>query len=304
MRLFNIAEGRSDLDGLAEGQDHYQDKFTASLNVFVTDTERKPSQPAPWQTDQTKRTIETMFTTQIEKEEVVDNFGMLSNCELASKAEGAYLGDYDLFKELIATIPEMIQAFPTLPELSRFCPNSSKGQNRRVWCLFIYLWVRGIDCDYSRNDPSPPDLSRTLRSLKPPSNLGGLNFGTEYSNVTPSTTPTSNSQTPNKVPPTTPQHSMQTTTTPKHQMKSPVVGGDYSRSHFDTFNKSQPAEPKPKTKGSDVFGDLLGSQGYSFTAKKENTPRTINAMRKEELAVYMDPEKLKILEWVSNFTLH
>ncbi|KAJ8981813.1 hypothetical protein NQ317_007399, partial [Molorchus minor] len=31
------------------------------------------------------------------------------------------------FKESIATIPEMIQAFPTLPELSRFCPNSSEG---------------------------------------------------------------------------------------------------------------------------------------------------------------------------------
>lgn len=56
---------------------------------------------------------------------------------------------------------------------------------------------------------------------------------------------------------------------------------------------------KSKPKSEDVFGDLLGSQGYTFTAKKDNTPRTINAMRKEELAVYMDPEKLKVMEWVS-----
>ncbi|KAJ8977411.1 hypothetical protein NQ317_003192 [Molorchus minor] len=46
------------------------------------------------------------------------------------------------FKESIATIPEMIRAFPTFPEFSRF--------------------LRGIDCDYSRNDPSPPDLAPTL----------------------------------------------------------------------------------------------------------------------------------------------
>lgn len=66
---------RSDLDDLSEAHDHFQDRFTVALNVFVTDTERKPTQPAPWQTDQTKRLIDTMFTSQIEKEETVDNFG-------------------------------------------------------------------------------------------------------------------------------------------------------------------------------------------------------------------------------------
>lgn len=48
-----------------------------------------------------------------------------------------------------------------------------------------------------------------------------------------------------------------------------------------------------------MFGDLLGSQGYQFASKRDNSPRTINEMRKEELARDMDPEKLKILEWVS-----
>jgi cyclin G-associated kinase len=42
-----------------------------------------------------------------------------------------------------------------------------------------------------------------------------------------------------------------------------------------------------------VFGDLLGSQGYQFP-KRETGPRTINEMRKEELAKDMDPDKLKV----------
>lgn len=45
----------------------------------------------------------------------------------------------------------------------------------------------------------------------------------------------------------------------------------------------------------DIFGDLLGSQGYSFTSSKASTgPRTINDMRKEEMAKDMDPDKLKV----------
>lgn len=127
---------------------------------------------------------------------------------------------------------------------------------------------------------------------------GGLNFGAQRTVFPPSTTPTSGSQTPNRAPPTTPQHAPSAATTPKHQAKSPV-GPDYSRSHFDTLNKNQPTEQKTKPKSDDIFGDLLGSQGYTFTGKKDNTPRTINAMRKEEMATHMDPEKMKILEWVS-----
>lgn len=69
---------RGDLDDLAEGQDHYQDTFTVQTNVFVTDTERKPTQPAPWFTDQTKPNSDTVFSSQIEKDETVDNFGWFS----------------------------------------------------------------------------------------------------------------------------------------------------------------------------------------------------------------------------------
>lgn len=45
----------------------------------------------------------------------------------------------------------------------------------------------------------------------------------------------------------------------------------------------------------DMFGDLLGTQGFDFTStKRDSGPKTINAMRKEELAKDIDPDKLKV----------
>lgn len=67
---------RGDLDDLAEGNGHYQQNFSVSMSVFVADTERKSTQPAPWLSDQTTRIIDTVFSSQIEKDETVDNFGI------------------------------------------------------------------------------------------------------------------------------------------------------------------------------------------------------------------------------------
>lgn len=47
--------------------------------------------------------------------------------------------------------------------------------------------------------------------------------------------------------------------------------------------------------GEDVFEDLLGSQGFSFSSGKDAGPRTMAEMKKVELAKNMDPEKLKVL---------
>lgn len=91
--------------------------------------------------------------------------------------------------------------------------------------------------------------------------------------------------------------------TPSHQVRSPGESqrADYSRSHFD--------QPKPngnggtngggvqKEKSGDIFGDILGSQGYSFGNARGHGPRTINDMRKEEQVKEMDPERLKLMEW-------
>ncbi|XP_031715353.1 putative tyrosine-protein phosphatase auxilin isoform X3 [Anarrhichthys ocellatus] len=45
------------------------------------------------------------------------------------------------------------------------------------------------------------------------------------------------------------------------------------------------------------FDDLLSGQGFAG-AKDKKGPRTIAEMRKEEMAKEMDPEKIKILDWI------
>lgn len=61
----------------------------------------------------------------------------------------------------------------------------------------------------------------------------------------------------------------------------------------ETAPNSQDIPKKP----GDIFDDLLGSQGYNFTRKIDDGPKTINQMRKVEAAKTMDPEKMKIAEW-------
>lgn len=83
---------------------------------------------------------------------------------------------------------------------------------------------------------------------------------------------------------------------------------DYSRSHFDTKSKqnggasagngTNPTGPATSSVGGDIFADILGQQGYNFATKPQAGPRSINEMRKEELIKDMDPDKLKIMEWV------
>lgn len=82
--------------------------------------------------------------------------------------------------------------------------------------------------------------------------------------------------------------------TPAHMPHTPQHQPDYNRAHFEPAKT--PADDKPR-KPMDVFGDLLGSQGYDFAAKRDTGPKTMNAMRKEEMVKDMDPEKLKIHEW-------
>ncbi|XP_078471273.1 cyclin-G-associated kinase-like isoform X2 [Lampetra fluviatilis] len=55
---------------------------------------------------------------------------------------------------------------------------------------------------------------------------------------------------------------------------------------------------RPKVLESD-FEDLLSKQGFSSAGGKDRRqPRTIKEMMKEEMAKDMDPEKLKLLEWI------
>ncbi|XP_065698594.2 auxilin isoform X1 [Patagioenas fasciata] len=58
-----------------------------------------------------------------------------------------------------------------------------------------------------------------------------------------------------------------------------------------------PANVDSKPKVSADFEDLLSGQGFNAHKDKKG-PKTIAEMRKEEMAKEMDPEKLKILEWI------
>ncbi|RMC08783.1 hypothetical protein DUI87_15034 [Hirundo rustica rustica] len=63
-------------------------------------------------------------------------------------------------------------------------------------------------------------------------------------------------------------------------------------SGWDWPNK---ADSKPKVSAD--FEDLLSGQGFNAHKDKKG-PKTIAEMRKEEMAKEMDPEKLKVLEWI------
>lgn len=56
----------------------------------------------------------------------------------------------------------------------------------------------------------------------------------------------------------------------------------------------EPEATKAPPKSGDIFGDLLGSQGYTFSSKFNPGPKTINEMRREDLVKEIDPEKLKV----------
>ncbi|XP_045604252.1 cyclin-G-associated kinase isoform X1 [Procambarus clarkii] len=104
---------------------------------------------------------------------------------------------------------------------------------------------------------------------------------------------------PPQPPPTQPQQppiaGKTPTGTPHHQMKSPCQP-NYGRVNFDVSGKNIGGTPKGRV-GEDAFGDLLGSQGFSFSSGKDSGPRTMAEMKKVELAKSMDPEKLKVMEW-------
>nr|CAH7718848.1 unnamed protein product [Callosobruchus chinensis] len=355
---------KSELDDLSENPDHYQERFSVNLNVFVMDTERKPSQPPPWKTDKTVRSIDTVFSTQLEKDETIDNFAskkpnqeppqmkpperpnrpsrpappviaQLEHQDSDSGSEnemptGAPVSSYRTIEESVDLLNLNTQ--PSEANLGEKDAKPSPSTN------FDLLSGLGDFSAPNCNSDAKPTAA-TANAFDPFGPLGGSGDGgsllggwtdsaapkqplqeqqqaqktqqptqdpfADLANLGNSSIPkyptafASGSQTPNNKegPPTTPIHG---STTPKHQAKSPSAGPDYSRSHFDSVNRPQTnnsASQQPKPKSDDVFGDLLGQQGYTFTGKKDNFPRSINEMRKEEMATYTDPETMKVMEW-------
>lgn len=204
-----------------------------------------------------------------------------------------------------------------LPDLG----NTAAPQNKMNYDPF------GIDATFVSNvqllqptsnetSPSQPQQPTTVPSTSkdPFADLGnlasGLNldWGSQQSNTaTAKTTPVISPQSTQFSSPT---HqfggftSAQPSVSPMHQAKSPMENQskpDYNRSHFEAKpkqNGTTTSTAPAGTGGSDIFADILGQQGYNFATKPQGGPRSINDMRKEELVKDMDPDKLRIMEWV------
>ncbi|OWF38973.1 cyclin-G-associated kinase-like [Mizuhopecten yessoensis] len=71
---------------------------------------------------------------------------------------------------------------------------------------------------------------------------------------------------------------------------SSVMGGREERGTRKPFLGT-----KPKL-GADTFGDLLG--GHQFTSAKAGEPQSLAEMKRKELEEEMDPDKLRILDWI------
>ncbi|XP_043916868.1 cyclin-G-associated kinase isoform X1 [Protopterus annectens] len=78
---------------------------------------------------------------------------------------------------------------------------------------------------------------------------------------------------------------------PSYSVNSSVIGGREERGI-----RAPGFGPKPKV-SEDDFQDLLSQQGFSSRLDKKG-PKTIAEMRKQDLIKDMDPQKLKILEWI------
>lgn len=100
-------------------------------------------------------------------------------------------------------------------------------------------------------------------------------------------------QTPPKAPgPSMPHTSPQNR--PNYNVSFSSMGG---ASPGGTGAKAQPnMGTRPKVSNAN-FDDLLSGQGFAG-GKEKKGPKTIAEMRKEEMAKEMDPEKLKILDWI------
>ncbi|NXU04282.1 GAK kinase, partial [Buphagus erythrorhynchus] len=93
-------------------------------------------------------------------------------------------------------------------------------------------------------------------------------------------------------------------TQPKGQPSVPHASPQNKPNYNVSFSQGAQAErgkgaanvdSKPKVSAD--FEDLLSGQGFNAHKDKKG-PKTIAEMRKEEMAKEMDPEKLKVLEWI------
>uniref|UniRef100_A0A3Q3FTX6 Auxilin n=1 Tax=Kryptolebias marmoratus TaxID=37003 RepID=A0A3Q3FTX6_KRYMA len=127
--------------------------------------------------------------------------------------------------------------------------------------------------------PSFPPMGSPSRPPPSPQHTGGWqpHTGANFSSC-PSHT---------SMPHTSPQNR------PNYNVSFSAMGGGSP----SAAGKSQAGMGKIKRTSDANFDDLLSGQGFAGTKEKKG-PRTIAEMRKEEMAKEMDPEKIKILDWI------
>ncbi|XP_059196897.1 putative tyrosine-protein phosphatase auxilin isoform X2 [Centropristis striata] len=104
-------------------------------------------------------------------------------------------------------------------------------------------------------------------------------------------------QSPAPQPKPSPSHTPMPHTSPQNRPNYNVSFSAMGGGSPSAGVKAQPSMgTKPKASDAN-FDDLLSGQGFAGTKEKKG-PRTIAEMRKEELAKEMDPEKIKILDWI------
>ncbi|XP_076026255.1 auxilin [Genypterus blacodes] len=102
---------------------------------------------------------------------------------------------------------------------------------------------------------------------------------------------------PSPQPKPSPSHTPMAHTSPQNRPNYNVSFSAMGGGSPSAANKPQPnmgTKPKASTAN---FDDLLSGQAFAGAREKKG-PRTIAEMRKEEMAKEMDPEKLKILDWI------
>uniref|UniRef100_A0A8C7ZES8 Auxilin n=1 Tax=Oryzias sinensis TaxID=183150 RepID=A0A8C7ZES8_9TELE len=102
-------------------------------------------------------------------------------------------------------------------------------------------------------------------------------------------------QTPNHQPKPSPSHTSMPHTSPQNRPNYNVSFSATRGGSPSAGGKAQPGMGEQKVYAN--FDDLLSGQGFAGT-KERKGPRTIAEMRKEEMAKEMDPEKIKILDWI------
>ncbi|BFF88896.1 cyclin-G-associated kinase [Drosophila madeirensis] len=196
-----------------------------------------------------------------------------------------------------AGLPPFVGAVPTFasqPAPARKNPSPSQSQKPSDPFADIANLASGLNINFNRS---------TLSGKSP---VGHSPQPTQYSSPTHKAAQSQQQAQPQPQPqpqptfmktPPPPQPQPTFVKTPPPQQSAPAQGrADYSRAHFDSTKAPQQATAGAP-KGSDIFADILGQQGYSFGSKMSHGPRSINEMRKEELVKDMDPKKVRIMEW-------